>query len=701
MSANRDDMFGQLEAHLDMLLHLLVFDAWCDTMRSPVGAMVRYKLKASADADEAHLGVLLDACNEALPADADGWMRLLISAVHDLRPGVLACDMTLPGAPILFVNKGFERITGYTNDEVVGRKCRFLQGEKSDATMVDAIRRAMQTASEVHVRLLNYRKDGSAFLNMLSRADRRRERRLPLHDRHHRRGDRLVLADEAEAHAGRSFPQAAADAPRARVARRRRRPRRRRARDRPPPAAPDRPRAAARRRGGASADRDTSPTHARGRAVSIAGQPGRSGRRPSIDAAATRAGGRRSGSIPPAGTEQPPAPARARRRGSRDGAATTDGNSSSSPAPSFNAKPRAARAAAPSSAPNSVPQPPTARASPPRAHATAAPAAESPMSARSATGSPSPPRAAAAVGRPADGGVDLSVRLTAAVGADRAAAGADARVGVAPGPADGAARWRLCSRSSRARRWAATAAAPRPPSSSSRFCRRPARSRSSRTPRLAARRAAAPLADSGSSSDSPASVMRRDEAESRRRLEGPRERDERETREREMRARDRRRTRAGRGAADRGRRRRRPRLRRRRPPPQRPRRARDGVLPPAAAPAYVAPPPPPPPQAYGGPPPGRASARRRSTKARRPRATRGRRRQAMGHCLNTGIGPPPPSYGPPPGYGAPPPERPAAGLRLRRAAAGWTAAASAGRQSARRAASRFPFREIVPRVCRA
>src|SRR4051812_32385944 len=56
-------------------------------------------------------------------------------------------------------------MTGYTADEVLGRNCRFLQGEETDPAAIDELRRAIaeQRATIVHLR--NYKKDGTPFWN--------------------------------------------------------------------------------------------------------------------------------------------------------------------------------------------------------------------------------------------------------------------------------------------------------------------------------------------------------------------------------------------------------------------------------------------------------------------------------------------------------------------------------------------------------
>ncbi len=88
---------------------------------------------------------------------------------------VIATDITFtitdprkPDNPLVWVNPSFTRVTGYEQDDVVGRNCRFLQGPATDPAAVDEIRRAIAERRTVTTTLLNYRKDGTAFWNQLS-----------------------------------------------------------------------------------------------------------------------------------------------------------------------------------------------------------------------------------------------------------------------------------------------------------------------------------------------------------------------------------------------------------------------------------------------------------------------------------------------------------------------------------------------------
>lgn len=74
-------------------------------------------------------------------------------------------DPKLPDNPIVFASPGFYKLTGYTQKEVLGRNCRFLQGPGTNPQAVDVIRKAIASGSDATVCLLNYKADGTAFWN--------------------------------------------------------------------------------------------------------------------------------------------------------------------------------------------------------------------------------------------------------------------------------------------------------------------------------------------------------------------------------------------------------------------------------------------------------------------------------------------------------------------------------------------------------
>ncbi|QDV26423.1 Blue-light-activated protein [Aureliella helgolandensis] len=73
-----------------------------------------------------------------------------------------------PDRPLIYVNEGFTRLTGFSIEETLGSNCRFLQGPETDPAAVRELREAIAEERKCEVELLNYRKDGSTFWNRLS-----------------------------------------------------------------------------------------------------------------------------------------------------------------------------------------------------------------------------------------------------------------------------------------------------------------------------------------------------------------------------------------------------------------------------------------------------------------------------------------------------------------------------------------------------
>ncbi|KAJ5108485.1 hypothetical protein N7456_005160 [Penicillium angulare] len=76
-------------------------------------------------------------------------------------------DPTRPDNPIIFASGEFHRTTQYGMDYVLGRNCRFLQGPKTNPNSVRRIREAIKECRHHSELFLNYRRDGSPFMNLL------------------------------------------------------------------------------------------------------------------------------------------------------------------------------------------------------------------------------------------------------------------------------------------------------------------------------------------------------------------------------------------------------------------------------------------------------------------------------------------------------------------------------------------------------
>ncbi|WP_374259829.1 PAS domain S-box protein [Zoogloea sp.] len=105
---------------------------------------------------------------EEARARTEAVLHLKDRALEASCNGIVIADMSRDDSPIIYVNPAFERITGYAADEVLGRNCRFLQGDDAASPEVAALRHAIASERETQVVLRNFRKDGQPFWNELS-----------------------------------------------------------------------------------------------------------------------------------------------------------------------------------------------------------------------------------------------------------------------------------------------------------------------------------------------------------------------------------------------------------------------------------------------------------------------------------------------------------------------------------------------------
>ena len=94
-------------------------------------------------------------------------VELLAAAVESAKDSIIITDAQLdePGPSIIYVNQSFTRMTGYAAQEVVGKSPRFLQGPETARHVLDDIRNKLSNGEWFDGKTVNYRKDGSAFIN--------------------------------------------------------------------------------------------------------------------------------------------------------------------------------------------------------------------------------------------------------------------------------------------------------------------------------------------------------------------------------------------------------------------------------------------------------------------------------------------------------------------------------------------------------
>jgi PAS domain S-box-containing protein len=82
--------------------------------------------------------------------------------------GIVITDAQQEDNPIIYYNKAFQKLTGYTKEEIMGHNCRFLQRKDRDQVGIKKIRQAIKNGDSCQVQVRNYKKDGSMFWNEVS-----------------------------------------------------------------------------------------------------------------------------------------------------------------------------------------------------------------------------------------------------------------------------------------------------------------------------------------------------------------------------------------------------------------------------------------------------------------------------------------------------------------------------------------------------
>lgn len=103
---------------------------------------------------------------EFLRLQAD--LELRERAMEASDEGIVILDVRQAGNPIVYVNAGFERQTGYRREEVLHQSARLMHGPETDPGTLSRIRDAIEDRRSYTAELVSYRKDGSPFWNRIS-----------------------------------------------------------------------------------------------------------------------------------------------------------------------------------------------------------------------------------------------------------------------------------------------------------------------------------------------------------------------------------------------------------------------------------------------------------------------------------------------------------------------------------------------------
>jgi PAS domain S-box-containing protein len=118
---------------------------------------------------------LIKSATSCLTAEITGQSTALTyDLIGGLSEAFTISDPKLPDNPLVYASDEFYRLTGYSRDNVLGHNCRFLQGPKTKRESTQRLKKAIDAGEEICETLLNYRRDGTPFVNVLLLA--------PLHD---------------------------------------------------------------------------------------------------------------------------------------------------------------------------------------------------------------------------------------------------------------------------------------------------------------------------------------------------------------------------------------------------------------------------------------------------------------------------------------------------------------------------------------
>ncbi|MEW5837293.1 MAG: PAS domain-containing protein [Pseudomonadota bacterium] len=95
-------------------------------------------------------------------------VNILIKAIQASNDGIVISEMEGDDHILIYVNPAFERLTGYSAEEILYQDCRFLQAGDREQPALATIRSALDKGEPVRAVLRNYRKDGGMFWNELS-----------------------------------------------------------------------------------------------------------------------------------------------------------------------------------------------------------------------------------------------------------------------------------------------------------------------------------------------------------------------------------------------------------------------------------------------------------------------------------------------------------------------------------------------------
>lgn len=94
--------------------------------------------------------------------------ELLLKVIGASNDGIVVAEKEGDDTILIYVNDAFEKMTGYSAEEILYQDCRFLQGDDRDQAVGRKLRHAIDNNQPCQARIRNYKKDGTMFWNQLS-----------------------------------------------------------------------------------------------------------------------------------------------------------------------------------------------------------------------------------------------------------------------------------------------------------------------------------------------------------------------------------------------------------------------------------------------------------------------------------------------------------------------------------------------------
>lgn len=127
--------------------------------------VIELKLKPFTIYDKSYVMGLVKDISEERQIEKD--LMLKSSALESATNGIVITDARKKDNPIIYFNSAFEKLTGYSRDEIINHNCRFLQGNDRKQVPFKIIRDAIEKGESSQVTVRNYKKDGTLFWNNL------------------------------------------------------------------------------------------------------------------------------------------------------------------------------------------------------------------------------------------------------------------------------------------------------------------------------------------------------------------------------------------------------------------------------------------------------------------------------------------------------------------------------------------------------